>query len=322
MKNRIAYFDNAKAILIILVVFGHLLEQISFPNSKGIYLCIYGFHMPAFIFISGLCFKKGSGIKRLLSNYIIFQSLYLLCEIIEKKKSFQFSYTTPSWIMWYLLSMIIWYVLCEYLPCDKKRGIEILVFGIVLGLIVGYDKTIGRYLSLSRSIVFFSFFWSGVYIRAHYFEQFSAFISKKNTKNTLMKWCFLFISIVQIYVLFTYQTHIKKYWFYETSPYNDKGYTIVIRAWILLMAAVFSITFFFLIPKKEYAVLSRIGKNTLPVYLYHGILIKIADCCALFDKVRFPVLSICLLTCFLVTVLSMDPIGRYTKKNRFLTKRL
>lgn len=50
--------DNIRAILIFLVVFGHLLETVDFPLKSLIYSGIYVFHMPAFAFISGMCHKK------------------------------------------------------------------------------------------------------------------------------------------------------------------------------------------------------------------------------------------------------------------------
>lgn len=54
-------FDNIKIVLIILVLFGHALEEISLENGYGIIrACIYSFHMPVFIFISGY-FSGGGG---------------------------------------------------------------------------------------------------------------------------------------------------------------------------------------------------------------------------------------------------------------------
>src|SRR5699024_4083736 len=87
MKNmkRYAYFDNAKLILIFLVVFGHMIQPFIDASHEinTLYLWIYTFHMPAFIFLAGF-FAKGSGnkeyivnlAKKLLIPYIIFQLLY------------------------------------------------------------------------------------------------------------------------------------------------------------------------------------------------------------------------------------------------------
>ena len=51
VKERSLLFDNIKTVLIILVVLGHALEEISLEHGYGIIrACIYSFHMPAFIF--------------------------------------------------------------------------------------------------------------------------------------------------------------------------------------------------------------------------------------------------------------------------------
>ena len=50
MKERDAYFDNLKFILILLVVVGHLIEPFNGEAAMGaIYQFIYSFHMPLFI---------------------------------------------------------------------------------------------------------------------------------------------------------------------------------------------------------------------------------------------------------------------------------
>ncbi|MDA3100191.1 acyltransferase family protein, partial [Staphylococcus pseudintermedius] len=61
-KKRDAFFDNARAILIFLVVFGHLIQPYTdaHPTVYALYLLIYSFHMPAFLFISGY-FAKNVG---------------------------------------------------------------------------------------------------------------------------------------------------------------------------------------------------------------------------------------------------------------------
>ena len=48
-------FDNARAILILLVVFGHMLQPYTSGDKylSALYLVIYSFHMPTFLFISG-----------------------------------------------------------------------------------------------------------------------------------------------------------------------------------------------------------------------------------------------------------------------------
>ena len=73
--------DNVRALLIILVVVGHLTEIIHYQNSEFVYRWIYIFHMPGFALLSGLCWsggKDGRVWKKLIYPYVIFQTLYLI----------------------------------------------------------------------------------------------------------------------------------------------------------------------------------------------------------------------------------------------------
>ena len=59
-KQRSPYMDNVKAFLIICVVVGHFTNQaLSGSHAlKSLFVFIYSFHMPLFIFINGLFCKK------------------------------------------------------------------------------------------------------------------------------------------------------------------------------------------------------------------------------------------------------------------------
>src|SRR5699024_10159259 len=75
--ERNAYFDNAKVILIFLVVFGHLIQPFISASSElnTLYLCIYTFHMPAFIFF--VLFMFGHFIQPFISASLELNTLYL-----------------------------------------------------------------------------------------------------------------------------------------------------------------------------------------------------------------------------------------------------
>nr|MCX3330604.1 acyltransferase family protein [Bacillus pacificus] len=75
-KSRDSYFDNAKFLLIFLVVFGHILRSFINDNEFMLYLYkfIYTFHMPAFILVSGFFakgFKRSGYVKKLAVKLII-----------------------------------------------------------------------------------------------------------------------------------------------------------------------------------------------------------------------------------------------------------
>lgn len=53
MKQRIAWIDNIKAFLILLVVLGHCIQDVGVNNDTGLMRFIYSFHMPLFMAMSG-----------------------------------------------------------------------------------------------------------------------------------------------------------------------------------------------------------------------------------------------------------------------------
>lgn len=83
-KQRDYFFDNIKGFLIILVVFGHAIQYLAFkrnsPALLGLFMLIYSFHMPLFIFISGFFSKKTNSLKliNLAFTYFLWQMVITL----------------------------------------------------------------------------------------------------------------------------------------------------------------------------------------------------------------------------------------------------
>lgn len=124
MERRNVYFDALKGILIICVILGHCLEQ--FGNShieRSVCASIYSFHMPLFVMLSGYFCKKIPNwhelftlIGPLAGIYILFQSFhfiinsdYRFCSIIDV-------IIYPGFTMWYILSLICWYIISYITP--------------------------------------------------------------------------------------------------------------------------------------------------------------------------------------------------------------
>lgn len=72
MKQRIDYIDNAKGILILLMVIGHI-----FPHGY-VQTFIYTFHMPAFFVINGILFHYSSSLRMPVHKMILQRTYSLL----------------------------------------------------------------------------------------------------------------------------------------------------------------------------------------------------------------------------------------------------
>ena len=126
LKNRDDRFDTLKGFLIILVVFGHLLDQKVFfadrdmPIVDAIYACIYSFHMPAMVLISGYFSKQGETgpgyYRKLTRSYLIPFAVFDLLQWLVTSRKLNVL-LTPRFSMWFLLSLFFWKLLLPAFPC-------------------------------------------------------------------------------------------------------------------------------------------------------------------------------------------------------------
>lgn len=105
--NKDIKLNNIKGLFIFLVVFGHIVEVYK-ADFYELFLLIYAFHMPLFVFISGYLAKrvKFSKIVNFLLLYLLFQIFVM---IVDMSFDFDFKYDTSYFQLWYLVSMMVWY---------------------------------------------------------------------------------------------------------------------------------------------------------------------------------------------------------------------
>ncbi len=163
--RRDARLDNMKLGLMLLVVLGHLLEyRLGNSGVNYLYVVIYLFHMPAFAFLSGCVtrFDGSSGywkktVTDVLLPYLVFDTIYQLLSFWQAGKWGVLQYTTPYWLMWFLLALFVWRVLLA-LFVNLRFPLSL---AVLLGLAATYFSDVGYYLSLSRALSLFPFFLLG-----------------------------------------------------------------------------------------------------------------------------------------------------------------
>lgn len=260
--------DNLKFFLIFCVVFGHMFEVF---GKGGIYLVIYSFHMPAFIFVSGYFarFDARKIVSSLIYPYFLFQTIYIVFDAFINHKGIgglEFQYTTPYWLLWYLLAMTFYYLLIPFMESmDYKL---LMALACVISLIAGFDQSMGYYLSLSRFFTFLPYFVLG--------------IGWKHWKldSLLENRAFRVINI--IFVLITCVI-IGKYKFitdsmlYGSRSYVAADYNILIKALLLLCGINWIMLFMWVFPRIKIPLVSCVGENTLVIFLAHGFIKKLME---------------------------------------------
>ncbi|MCX0361572.1 acyltransferase family protein [Clostridium perfringens] len=332
-QNRNYLIDNSKGLLIFLVVLGHSLEFIrkDYEVARLLYVFIYEFHMPVFVFISGYLSKnveKGrrNAVRNFLTPFLLFNiiwnlitlvgPLFLRGEFTELPSEQAFSFFTPGWALWYIFAMFLWKIL---LP-DLLNFKNIFILSIIAGIFVKLSGEFGSYMALSRTITFAPFFLAGYYSSEEKLKRFRKF-TRFNILNKVPSILILIIGVL-IALIFVNYSNIADEFFWADRSYSN--FNIEIFTGILLYIAVYIIGFAFvyvfinLMPENQ-TFLSKIGKNTLSVYFLHTYFIgSILGLTSLMSSNLGKLLALIVGSLIVTFILSRDGVARIF--NKFLDK--
>ncbi|MCX0352848.1 acyltransferase family protein [Clostridium perfringens] len=332
-QNRNYLIDNSKGLLIFLVVLGHSLEFIrkDYEVARLLYVFIYEFHMPVFVFISGYLSKnveKGrrNAVRNFLTPFLLFNiiwnlitlvgPLFLRGEFTELPSEQAFSFFTPGWALWYIFAMFLWKIL---LP-DLLKFKNIFILSVIAGIFVKLSGEFGSYMALSRTITFAPFFLAGYYSSEEKLKRFRKF-TIFNILNKVPSILILIIGVL-IALIFVNYSNIADEFFWADRSYSN--FNIEIFTGILLYIAVYIIGFAFvyvfinLMPENQ-TFLSKIGKNTLSVYFLHTYFIgSILGLTSLMSSNLGKLLALIVGSLIVTFILSRDGVARFF--NKFLDK--
>nr|WP_263326183.1 acyltransferase family protein [Neobacillus sp. Marseille-Q6967] len=274
--NRSKFFDNAKFILIFLVVFGHVISPVKEQDQIlfTLYTVIYLFHMPAFIFISGY-FAKGyrkkgyltKSVKKILIPYLIFQFIYsVVYFLVGKNDTIEFDFLHPHWSLWFLLSLFFWNLFLYVFAKLKWYGFFL---AVILGIAIGYIDEVGSFLSISRTFVFFPYFLLGFLFNGELLKRIiRAKYSVPVGLGTLI--------LTLLYFGIDFPRNAVP-WLLGDESYQSMGGEQLtdgfLRAFQYVLTVILIFGFFSLIPSNQYKI-TKIGERTVYVYLLHGFIIK------------------------------------------------
>lgn len=280
LAAREAEYDHIKALLIYLMVLGHLLTRFgNTPAADTLYLMIFTFHMPAFIFVSGYfarCDAKKT-LRKLAPLYVVFQCVqYLMDAIVAAVHGgdwmgalYAFQMFTPRWTLWYLLVLMAYQLLLPLFDTeDRKRMVWNLLIAMALGLLVGCNPDTENLLALSRMFHFLPLFLLG------YYEHRCRLI-RSLIDCYVMPCRAAALALAAALIAAVWLLPWRASWFYGTEGYGTGGFQWYIRllAWAVALGWIFILLVW--TPRRPMAVLEKVGRNTLPVYLLHTIVLVV-----------------------------------------------
>lgn len=317
--NREYLFDNIRGILILLVVLGHALEYFRLDNKVGefLYVFIYLFHMPVFIFISGYFSKnltkgRSTAVETFLVPYLLLNMILSLIMLAIGKID-QFMILSPGWTLWYLYCMFIWRLL---LP-DLVKVRRILILSFIIGIFSGFLTEFGTYMAMARTLGFLPYFLAGYFTTPELVHR----LRKIPFRRTISFGIILF-GLVNAY-----------FWTKNNLPpellWRDRAYAffpvpliqnILTIVFLYVIGFAFIFVFLALVNRKPHF-FSAWGQRTLAIYLLHVYLV--APLVEFTQYLKDPVLHLVLLvigSALIIFLLSRPKVSEILQKTlaRFL----
>jgi fucose 4-O-acetylase-like acetyltransferase len=314
MNVHYEYIDRLKGLAIILVVMGHVLLycccSCDFPRALTDFIGkgIYSFHMPLFMFLSGIVvsdFPHASKLRRKLPQWLV------PCVVIGLIYTFTIGDSVRSFVTndfkggyWYLFVLSEFYVilsLCFLFPLRFRHhwlGQILLGGGIMVALRVAVaflPPTIVSTLSLNMAYGNWMYFFAGFFVRQH--ARVLAFLCNDYVEA---------LCLVGIVIYFAFNLQMVSRFF----PFLPIG--------ILICA----------FRRREQSggfvnrQLSWIGKNTLYIYVLHYFLLSTVSLKLVYEPIvathNFLAELLVILAVSLVLVYISSCVGRILRRNRLL----
>lgn len=275
--KRICWWDNIKFVMIVLVVAGHFADTLVAHSGlmKSFYLFIYAFHMPVFLFISGM-FYKPERIGRRMMFYITSGFLLKIVTYIAQYAAGgkpEFTLLSEMGAPWFMFCMAFYIGIAYILRNSDKR--PVIVITMVLAAFTGYDKNIGDFLCISRTLVFLPFFLLGTVIKP---DKIAGF--RRRNAGWLIPLGMIILAAWG-YLCFGQREHfyILRHLFTGRNAFGKSvvSYGFAARMVCYIISICTGFAAIMVIPIGIIPGISYMGRNTINVYFWHWPLIMGAD---------------------------------------------
>ena len=289
IKSRVAKWDNTKAFLIILVVLGHAIGAFVDQSRilSNIYLWLTVFHMPLFMFLTGLFSKSFVNADKFnFSKIISYVLLYYFIKITIHFTLFfcrgegNFTLFAEKGTPWYILATAVF---MSFTYAVKKLKPEtVLIISLCLSLFVGYIDYIGDQLILSRIFTFYPYFFLGYMMQR---DKLLGFVNKKWVRFAS---CGIIVVFTAGIFIAGHKFFSLRYVFSGNNPYIEYGndwYPLGagLRLGCYILSSVIGLSVLSVMPNKNIPVFTNIGAKTLTVYSLHRQLLYVLHYTLLID---------------------------------------
>lgn len=280
--ERIAYLDNARYWVMLLVVVGHCLtELVVMDSARGVYTWIYLFHMPFFVLISGFTARGYVGdhrqVSRIISTLII---PYLLVETALQLMTRYYDgvpdplrILSPQWVGWFLAALFVW-----RLTTPIWRTLRYPITTAVVISLAAPLFEIPNVLALPKILGLLPFYVIGLHFSQERFLALGATQARRISAAVVLAGSFVGTLILAGPIGFRFSTT----WLLWRDRYNEESLDvepiigIAIRAGLIVLALLLTFATLALIPT-AWSWTTEFGERTLYAYLLHGFIIIFLD---------------------------------------------
>lgn len=276
-RTRDPWLDNAKTVLVVLVVVGHAIGVAdAASHGRGfVYDFLYLWHIPAFVFISGYLSRSFRYDARhlkgllftLLVPFLIFEpALYFYRLHVIHDREEGMLWLQPHWTMWYLIVLLLWRLMTPLLT----RHWLALPASVVVSLAGGLITV--DYLMLPRVLGLLPFFVLGLYVRPHHLARLD-----DRWVRVAAVGAFVGIALMAV-VLDDWASTALLWWDQGYSSFTTENEVLFqTRLTVMMLGAIGTFSVLALVPRRRLGWFTTMGSATMVVYLFHGFAVKTAE---------------------------------------------
>ena len=213
------------------------------------------------------------------------------------------NFIEPYWVLWFLVSLMCWEILAPYFD----NGYKAIILTVIISLVAGYFKSINTTLAISRTIYYLPFFLLGRNFKREYFN--------------IVKKSYIKIPLVVFWIGFGLYIWNNLNTFNPNWFYGDLGYKyynmafargVFFRTLTYILSTLSMFAFFSLMSEKR-RFISKLGTNTLSVYVLHGFIVRYLQYTGFFSSINMTnaaLTIIVLFTIILTIVISSNFISK------------
>ena len=263
------YWDNAKGVLIALVIFGHLF--MSYPRIQDIVTVVYLFHMPAFLFISGY-FSKRSSLRwekmlRLLVPFVFLNVVLLLCTRVVNVHGITIrggvtvvDLCRVYLSAWYLLALLLYRLTIPILNL-RRAGLVLVGLSLLGGMAIQYYGEMDRFI-LYKIIPLYPFFALGYYFRETGNAQ--ALLKRRNRCAVGLALFAMLLIAATVLAAIGQMSLSNALW----EPKANMG-SLVAKLMLYPLGLVGTFAVLLVVPSGKIPLLTAMGRNSLMLYVIH-----------------------------------------------------